>query len=71
MKLSDLLKPEDGSEDKPSLRKLVRSKAFKTMAKALAAKNNPKDEDHNEGDVMGDGRDESDVPSTDATKDLM
>lgn len=71
MRLADLLKPEDGRKEILSLRKLVRQKSLKAMVQGLKSKSNPKDEDHREGDVVGDGNRESDTPNDNATKDLM
>ena len=71
MRLSDLLKPEDGKvDDKMSLRKLVRQKSFKTMVRALAKNNNPGDGSRNTLDIVGDGgRDE--IPVGTNTVDLL
>lgn len=71
MRLSDLLKPEDGKvDDKMSLRKLVRQKSFKTMVRALAKGNNPKDNSYGSLDLVGDGgSDES--PTGTNTADLL
>ncbi len=71
MKLSDLLKPEDGKvDDKMSLRKLVRQKSFKTMVRAIAKNNNPRDNNYKSLDFVGDGnRDES--PAGTNTVDLL
>jgi len=56
MRLSDLLKPEDGKKDNTmSLRKLVRQKSFKTMVRALAKSNNPNDSTYKSLDFVGDG----------------
>ncbi len=69
MKLSDILKP--GKDDKKlSLTKLVRSKQFKTMVAALSSKNNPKDENHNANDIMGDGQ-RSSTTINDNQQDLL
>ena len=59
MRLSDLLKPDDGEKDNTmSLRRLVRQKSFKTMVRALGKNNNPKD-GSNDPELFGDGgRDE-------------
>jgi len=71
MRLSDLLKPEDGKvDDKMSLRKLVRQKSFKTMVRALAKSNNPNDSTYKSLDFVGDGgRDEG--PTGTNTVDLL
>lgn len=77
MKLSDIIKPEDSDILKPKgktterLRDIVRSKGFKSMVRALSAKSNPKDENHDEGDVVGDGQRHSDTMDDNQTKDLM
>ena len=63
---SDLLKPVRGNNGKMTMRELVRSKSFKSMVKSLSSKNNPKDEDHNEYDLAGDGNDESDGAAKDS-----
>ncbi len=71
MKLSDLLKPEDGkTADIMSLRKIVRQKSFKTMVRALAKNNNPADETRNALDIVGDGG-RDDTPTGTNTVDLL
>ena len=71
MKLTDLLEPESKTKDKTSLRDIVRSKGFKSMIRALSNTNNPKDENHGTGHLVGDGERESDTASDNQTKDLM
>ena len=71
MRLSDLLKPEDGEKDNTmSLRRLVRQKSFKSMIKALGKNNNPADETKNAMDIVGDGG-RDDTPSGNNTVDLL
>ena len=60
MRLSDLLKPEDGAskDTTMSLRRLVRQKSFKTMVRALGKNNNPRDGTKDLEHLGDGGRDE-------------
>jgi hypothetical protein len=69
MKLTDLL---NTSENEPehetsSLRKLVRQKSLKANLKTLSKKRNPKDENHNAIELVGDGTRDELAPTDSST----
>ncbi len=73
MRLSDLLKPEEGAhkDTTMSLRRLVRQKSFKSMIRSLGKNNNPRDGTKDFEQLGDGGRDEPLGGTSTQTVDLL